>query len=604
MKINFDNPNKEEIKQQVEQVITEYIENYHWSVIPVGNDKRPLLSWKKYQKERLFTYSQFEEVIEKNRLRSKGLGGVAVITGEISNLVVVDIDFKNGAVDPLTEYKKKTPTVRTGSGGLHYYFKYVEGVGNSAGIMQGVDIRGQGGYVVAPPSNHPSGTRYEWITTPQEVDIQPLPAFILEAINRVEVVQKDALRSFEVPSIGNRNNTLAQFIGDLLPRFSQDDWDSKVWSLILAFNDQFNPPLALEEVERTYKSIKGAELRSHFKIDSEQVQKSEDDIDDVLEGVLDTSRTMGLSTGIKALDRTIGGIRKKTNIMLVADTNMGKSMLLLNILINMAKLHGTKSVIFDLENGRDEVYQRLLQIWLQQTTEFVQDRKNIEHVKGAMNELRKYIKVYHHQQLHDLGLDEKGAGHNLILSLIDQHVKEGYEVFMVDPLQELEISLSSNQLYQEQGKIVRDFKNKAVAEHVTIMICHHTRKGGNSRSKEVENQEDLNNVKVKYYLPTGDDASGSKKIRNATTDMWAFMRFAFDPHPTKRSICTMSVEKTRSKYRGRVGLYFDENTFVFHDNPLVLTTAKPNLYNSTRKHVEKVKQEETEDLIEFLSEPF
>ena len=46
-----------------------------------------------------------------------------------------------------------------------YYFRYVDGlqIPNRAGILPGIDIRGDGGFIVAPPSLHISGNRYEWI---------------------------------------------------------------------------------------------------------------------------------------------------------------------------------------------------------------------------------------------------------------------------------------------------------------------------------------------------------------------------------------------------------------------------------------------------------
>ncbi len=91
------------------------------------------------------------------------------MTGPESGILVLDVDGKTGE-ESLIDFERRgfhwpdTLTVRTGGGGQHLYFKWPEGasVRNSAGkIAPGLDIRGQGGYVVAPPSLHASGARYE-----------------------------------------------------------------------------------------------------------------------------------------------------------------------------------------------------------------------------------------------------------------------------------------------------------------------------------------------------------------------------------------------------------------------------------------------------------
>jgi hypothetical protein len=95
---------------------------------------------------------------------------IGIATGRGSGLVVLDVDFRAGGdaslaalVDqhgPLPE----TACVHTGGGGLHYYFAHPGGtVRNSASMLgAGLDIRGDGGYVVAPPSVHVSGATYTW----------------------------------------------------------------------------------------------------------------------------------------------------------------------------------------------------------------------------------------------------------------------------------------------------------------------------------------------------------------------------------------------------------------------------------------------------------
>src|ERR1044072_8720330 len=82
---------------------------------------------------------------------------IAIATGKVSNIVVLDVDPRHGGFDSLAKYQlPQTMKARTGGGGEHYFFRPGEReIRNSAGKLgAGLDIRGEGGYVVAPPSNH------------------------------------------------------------------------------------------------------------------------------------------------------------------------------------------------------------------------------------------------------------------------------------------------------------------------------------------------------------------------------------------------------------------------------------------------------------------
>jgi hypothetical protein len=92
-------------------------------------------------------------------------GLLAIRTGAVSGLVVVDVDPDHGGrLDP--DLMPPTASVRTGSGGWHaYYWHPGVPVLNSQGrLAAGVDVRGDGGYVVAPPSIHPRTREpYRWV---------------------------------------------------------------------------------------------------------------------------------------------------------------------------------------------------------------------------------------------------------------------------------------------------------------------------------------------------------------------------------------------------------------------------------------------------------
>jgi hypothetical protein len=118
-------------------------------------NKKPTILWEQFQKR----HATPEEVASWGERIN-----LAIVTGEISGLVVLDVDGDAGreslkSLGPLP----RTPTVKSHRG-HHYYFKHPGGrVSTRSGVRPGIDIRGDGGYIVAPPSMHESGTPYRWV---------------------------------------------------------------------------------------------------------------------------------------------------------------------------------------------------------------------------------------------------------------------------------------------------------------------------------------------------------------------------------------------------------------------------------------------------------
>ena len=103
-------------------------------------------------------------------------GMLAIRTGRTSGLVVVDIDPRNGGA-VLPDLMPPTRCVRTGSGGWHLYYRHPGG--RFAANLdhhghQGIDIKADGGYVVAPPSIHPDTRQpYRWIGDRPVIEMPP-----------------------------------------------------------------------------------------------------------------------------------------------------------------------------------------------------------------------------------------------------------------------------------------------------------------------------------------------------------------------------------------------------------------------------------------------
>ena len=157
----------------------------NFSVIPIRPDKKPFIKWESKQKIKATP----EEI---HQWWGKWPGAmIGICTGEISGLFVIDCDTQEGyeAIQKLIPDSLILPIARTPRGGWHLYFLYPIKckLTIGAGIMPGVDIRGEGGYIIAPPSINADGKAYKWEDglSLGEVEPPPLPGALLSALNNI-----------------------------------------------------------------------------------------------------------------------------------------------------------------------------------------------------------------------------------------------------------------------------------------------------------------------------------------------------------------------------------------------------------------------------------
>lgn len=152
-----------------------------FSVIPIqAREKKPLISWEEYQNRR----ATEEEI---NAWWAKWPeANVGLVTGAVSGLVVIDLDTVE-AKDKLKDLVpgfdfSAVPRSRTGNG-WQIFFKHPGlTITNRAGVLPGLDVRGDGGYVVAPPSIHPNGKAYKW-EVPINGELPKLPVDLFKLIS-------------------------------------------------------------------------------------------------------------------------------------------------------------------------------------------------------------------------------------------------------------------------------------------------------------------------------------------------------------------------------------------------------------------------------------
>jgi putative DNA primase/helicase len=206
---------------------------------------------------------------------------IGIATGLVSGVVVLDVDPRHEGHTSLAALERRfgelPPTWRflSGGGGEHIVFRHPgPKVMNSASqVGAGIDVRGDGGYIVGPGSRHISG-RYYAISVdhrPDDVGLSDVPAWLLTLMmsgpapargNGAPVAAlPETWRKLVTEGVceGRRNDTLARFAGYLLRR----DVDAHVVLAILLLVNQklCRPPLGEDEIVRTVDSIAQRELK-------------------------------------------------------------------------------------------------------------------------------------------------------------------------------------------------------------------------------------------------------------------------------------------------------------------------------------------------------
>lgn len=221
-----------------------------FSVIPIGANKKSLIKWEPYQ------HTRASEGQIRAWWSQHPNANIGIVTGAVSKIVVLDVDIKNG-VDGRKSLGliPTTACVRTPSGGDHYYFNHPGcHVATSAGqVGEGLDIRGDGGYVVAPPSQA-DFSEYEWIVRPEE-GLAEMPQWLLEKTTQQNSNQKWRNGLDGVPK-GQRNDTAASMAGKIISSSAEELWEPVGWKMLKTWNTNCPEPLDESELRSVWESIK------------------------------------------------------------------------------------------------------------------------------------------------------------------------------------------------------------------------------------------------------------------------------------------------------------------------------------------------------------
>jgi hypothetical protein len=180
---------------------------------------------------------------------------IGIATGDMSGIFVVDVDNEDGFVALAKMGVMPDTVAAVTANGEHFYFKMPDrDLRNSVRkIAAGVDIRANGGYVLAPPSIHPSGKRYAWSVDSARV-CAAAPDWLLDKLtDRPRGGKADVSSLMADAPEGERNDRIARIAGHLLRHRVHIEM---AVGLLLAWNQQHcTPPLDDDEVLQTIESI-------------------------------------------------------------------------------------------------------------------------------------------------------------------------------------------------------------------------------------------------------------------------------------------------------------------------------------------------------------
>ncbi|MCK9227220.1 MAG: bifunctional DNA primase/polymerase [Syntrophorhabdaceae bacterium] len=364
--------------------------------------KRPcIFDWKQYQ-GRLPTKEEVTQWFNTNPTPN-----IAIITGAISGIVVFDLDSQH-AIEYADEQGGFPDTVKAKTGkGYHIYMKHPgTDIRNTVNKNLDIDIRADGGYVVAPPSQHGSGHYYGWEEGFSISQIDPAPCTpwmrdYLDDISRSEalenakhadlfhdleetirvdekMLQAAANSNTQEPKVqeikkdeyldlmqngckqGERNHSATRLIGHLLKSGMKE---TEIWEVLQMWNsDKVKPPLDVNELKKTFESLKALEKKTQTTPTQAPKVNVDSFLDDINVAVSEYQqhyvRVPFANSNLINLEKNMnGGFAGGRFYLFGGIPSSGKTVLLNNIADNIC-LNGYPVLFFSYDDPRAELRYR------------------------------------------------------------------------------------------------------------------------------------------------------------------------------------------------------------------------------------------------------
>lgn len=327
-----------------------FSKTHNVSVIPIGKkSKKPLVEWKIYQTRR----PNIEEI--QSWKEQWPDCNWAMVTGNVSGVVVVDCDSQEDYEFVKSRGLPHSPTVKTARG-FHVYFQYQEGVRGLQSVSgrKDIQLKAEGGYVLIPPSIHPSGATYQWLdgASLDDLPLAGLPDWVLEEAK--ENTEVSLAELYKGVTEGGRNGALARLVGS----WANDSVAlADAVSYALSWNERNVPPLPADEVQRTVESIYRGHFERHPEKDFQDEITPPEEINDFLKRDIPPVEFL--------VDQIV---QRNGRTMISAAPNKGKSLLSQNIALAVTSTMGAllhqfavkrvKTLYLDFEMGESPVHER------------------------------------------------------------------------------------------------------------------------------------------------------------------------------------------------------------------------------------------------------
>jgi hypothetical protein len=492
---------------------------FGFSVFPlIPKDKKPLIAWKKYQ-EHFATDTELQQWFDGTQ------NGIAIVTGPISDLIVLDADSEQTAQWVEQKGIGEGLRVKTAKG-MHYYLKWQDGFRNAVRLkdLGGLDIRGAGGYVAAPGTIHPSGFAYAFVPNMPKA-LADVPEWLSESIEMIQAnpsgtVKANVSEIVKGCEAGSRNDSLARFIGVVVKMVNFES----ALEVALNWNKTNIPPLPAEEVVETVKSIWQREQNKSGSVETsaQDVILYGQELIEKTKAYQEKGEEPALSTGWHTVDEYYK-VRKKEWTLVTGIPGAGKTVWLDNMCLNMAKKYGWKFAVFSAENVPHERHATALSKLL-----------GIEG-DGGLEFIAEHFAF--------LSPNEDALTIEKILSLCDTlSTSRPFDGLIVDPWNELDSTKRGNLSETEHvSASLTKLRRYARTKNIHAWLVAHPTKLKKITVGGVEKDE--------YPIPTPYDVSGSAHFRNKADNCLSL----WWNYAAKDGITKLCVQKIRFRECGQMG---------------------------------------------------